>query len=929
MDTLRGTIKQTFISSNPTIETIISINDLWVITATIMVLSMQAGFLMLEAGSVRSKNTINVAQKNIADFIVCGCVFILIGAPIMFGAGESGWFGFGSLDITQTQVQISLMYQFAFCTTAATIISGAVSERMYFHVYLLLIVLISGIIYPFYGHLVWGNTILKNNPALLADLGFLDFAGSAVVHILGGSAALAAVLLIGPRKDLFDAEGKIQKLRGHSSVLSNFGTMILMFGWLGFNAGGASPSSDNFSQILLNTIVAMTFGGAAGLLYSVFYTKGKAHPKTTSTSILGGLVAITAGCAYVDHYGAIIIGFSGGLSAILLAYVLLHRFRIDDPVDAIAIHAGAGIIGTLLLVPFASDEFITGSRMQQFFIQLGGLSIAIIWAFGMTLMFLLVLRKFTTLRVTAHEEEIGLNIAEHDTTFDVNTVQELMNTPTYTDGATGLQSVHVMGEELGDNAPDSNQHLNLLSKAIGAAQFSKQEAEQAQSTIEMLATYDQLTGLYNRVSFRTNLAKYQDQQFALIYLDLDGFKAINDGFGHNMGDKVLCEIADRIIATVPRGSIVSRFGGDEFVICIPIEGPIFAPDDTKWQNNCSALVDRISQMIEIGNNELFVGASLGVALFPHDADNIDNLILKADMALFEAKAAGKAQWVQFKQKMEDQAHRRIELETDMRAGIERNEFYAQYQPQTCIKEMRLLGFEALMRWNHPVHGNISPMEFIPIAEQTGLITEISEKFILETCKSTVNWPLIKGKHCRLSINLSPVQFRRSNVPDMLRRIIKQSGIAPENLEVEVTESTLIENIEEVKAALELIRNMGIKIAVDDFGTGYSSLSYLQGFPLDRLKVDRSFVSNMENSQSALRVTKAIVDLGKSLELNVIAEGVETEEQRRLLEEFGCDEIQGYFFSPPVSLAKTLALITNANRQPSTTQEPELFVASNQ
>ncbi|MEM8838772.1 MAG: EAL domain-containing protein [Pseudomonadota bacterium] len=913
MEFLRDTVGSTPATPEPMVNVLTSVGNLWIVTATIMVLSMQAGFLMLEAGSTRSKNTINVAQKNIADFIICGCVFILIGVPLMFGAGQTGWFGFGGFDISETKIQLMILFQFAFCATAATIISGAVSERMRFRAYMLLTVLISGIVYPVFGHLVWGNAIIGSNPASLSDIGFLDFAGSTVVHVIGGSAALAAVLHIGPRKDLYDANGKLQTLRGHSSVLTNYGTMVLMFGWLGFNAGGAHPHSDNFSQILLNTVVAMTFGGATGLAISVLRGKGQTRPKTSTSAILGGLVAITAGCAYVDHYGAALIGMIGGLTAVFTASILLNRFGIDDPVDAIAVHGAAGIVGTVMVAPLAHEAFITGSRVEQFAIQLGGTGLAAIWAFATVLVFLWFLKRFVKLRVSAYEEEIGLNLSEHDDSFDTSTISELVGTDlssaSNTSEGSGLLSEHV-----GDGARDPNSQLNMLSKVVEGARLSKIRVEEAETTINRLSTQDHLTGLHNRTAFRQHLAESAAVELALIYLDLDGFKAINDGFGHSVGDEVLKQIAARLVALLPSDATVARFGGDEFVISLPLKAKAPAGEQQDWQINCSQIVQGASQVLRIGNLELFVGASLGVSLFPHHSGDLDGLILKADMALYEAKARGKGQWVVFNQDMEMKAQRRAELESDMRAGIDRGEFYAVFQPQVLLKESRLIGFEALMRWDHPVHGTIVPSEFIPIAEETGLIVEMSETFIQYACAVAVNWPLVKGQRCKLSVNLSPIQFSRSDVPAMLERVLESTGMDAGSLEIEVTESTLIDDVEETREKLEAIRAMGVKVAIDDFGTGYSSFNYLQGFPLDRLKIDRSFISELEDQESAQRITKAIVELGRSLGLTTIAEGVETEGQRRILEEFGCDEFQGYLSARPMSLAKTLTWIVNTERQ---------------
>ena len=889
------------------------VNDLWLVVATIMVFAMQAGFLMVEAGAVRSKNTISVAQKNIADFIACGCVFLLVGGPLMFGVGATGWFGWGGFDLGERGTVLPFLFHFAFCATAATIVSGAVAERMRFRAYLLLTILIGALVYPLFGRLAWGDALVAGNPVALADRGFLDFAGGTVVHVIGGAAALAAAILIGPRAGRFAHDGSVRPIRGHSSVLSNFGTMVLMFGWLGFNAGGAAPGSDLQATILLNTIVAMVFGGANGFVYGAMTSDGRIHPRSSTTGILGGLVAITSGCAFVDHHAAMLIGGAGGLAAVWLADELPRRFRIDDPVDAISVHLGAGVLGTVLIALFAARHHLVGSRLDQLAVQAGGAALAVAWAFGTTAVFLLAIGRWVPLRVSGHDERIGLNLAEHDAAFDAATSAALAREGHAAPAGGALAAsppVAVpdpLGETLGDGARGGEQ-IDALTDIVAGARAAQLRVRSAEARADDLATTDQLTGLLNRAAFRGALAAFGSRPFALVYLDLDGFKGVNDGFGHDVGDRALVEMAGRLREACPEGSAVSRFGGDEFVLAIPF-GPSAAGG---WADVCSRIVSDASEAIALDGVDLHLGASLGVAVFPDHSDDLDDLVLKADMALYEAKSSGKGRWVGFEPEMAERARRRTELEADMRAGLGGPQFHIHYQPQVCITTGRLRGFEALMRWDHPREGAVSPVEFIPAAERTGMIVELSENLIREACAVARDWPMVGGERCSLSVNISPVQFARSDVPAALERILHETGLDPTLLEIEVTESTLVESMESTKATLEAIRALGVRIAVDDFGTGYSSLSYLQGFPIDKLKVDRSFVRELESSASDQRIAKAIIDLGKSLGLSVIAEGVETEGQRRYLAGLECDEVQGFLFSPPVSPLGALDLIVKAN-----------------
>jgi ammonium transporter, Amt family len=1012
----------------------------WLLVATILVLFMQTGFLLLESGSVRSKNTINVSLKNVVDMIICGCAFLAVGASIMFGAGSTGWCGFGGFDLTNSDTQLRLLFQFAFCATAATIISGAVAERMTFNAYMILAAVMAVLIYPVFGHLVWGNALIPGNPSFLADMGFLDFSGSTVVHAIGGWASLAAVLAIGPRKDRFDSTGKIIPMPGHSSVLALSGLMILVLGWIGFNTGSAVPGTAVFSQIALNTVVALCFGGAAGMIYDMSVNKGRLRPRAIVSSILGGLVAITAGCAYVDHFSAMIIGATGGLTATIMADVLLKRFKLDDPVDAIACHGVTGLIGTLLVAVFALPEYlVNGSRLEQLIVQMTGSVIAFIWAFGITFAVLFVMKRLgMAIRVTAEEEEIGLNLSEHGEGFDIESLKELIAGEKTNSANSVLRMSQgeanildgIGGEAIDEtNGYDRNNAIGLLGKVVGKAKAIAEENEynierlndiekvgndwlfetdavmqvsrisekffktfgenargvvgrsyfdlltardtsveqhknqitrreafddlvfgvvgpdrverifsvsgipkfssdgrfegyrgrasdvtdkvKADEEIRFMALHDHLTGLKNRAAFDHfgNVVLKNNELVLIGTIDLDGFKNVNDTFGHQTGDSLLKLVATRISEHLGDDAIVSRFGGDEFVFAKPLKIENWQAD---MKTVSDGLVDWLCAPAVLDGLELFIGGSLGVAVYPDHHHTMSELLRLSDMALYEAKQMGRGQWVPFRQELEDRAKRRKRLETDMRAAIENREFFVEYQPQVSAEERKLKGFEALARWQHPEFGLIAPLEFIVIAEETGLIVELGEYVLREACQSAANWPLINGEACMISVNVSPVQFFKQDLVKLVSRVLADSALDPKRLEIEVTESALVKDPEDATRVLNDLRALGIRVAVDDFGTGYSSLSFLQQFPLDRLKVDRTFVKNLARGGNDYRIAQAIIQLGKSLGLNVIAEGVETQDQFETLAEINIDEIQGFLFSPPVSTAASLAMIIKAN-----------------
>ena len=395
-----------------------AIDTSWMIAATALVLMMQAGFLLLESGQVRTKNTISVAEKNIADLAVCGCIFFAFGFSLMFGSGQNGWFGFGGLNLSNKGPNhlADLVYQFAFCATAATIVSGIVAERIKFLGYILTTMLVAGCLYPIVGHWVWGNALIHENPAFLADLGFLDFAGATVVHSLGAWVGLAAALVIGPRMGRFNPDGSLNKISGHSSVFSLGGSLILLIGWLGFNGGSVSPSDPLLSVIIANTLVAACFGALGGILLGASIEKGLFRPGAAINGLLGGLVAITAGCAWVSLLDSAMMGVIGGIVAVGAAHTIPRVLRIDDPVDAIAIHGAAGAAGTIMVALFADPSvLVSGSRTSQAFIQFFGIALIFTTSFGGAYVLLSLINRAFPLRVSPEQERLGLNYSEHGT----------------------------------------------------------------------------------------------------------------------------------------------------------------------------------------------------------------------------------------------------------------------------------------------------------------------------------------------------------------------------------------------------------------------------------------------------------------------------------------------------------------------------------
>ncbi|MGF1502089.1 MAG: methyl-accepting chemotaxis protein [Paracoccaceae bacterium] len=436
---------------------------LWVLVAISLVGFMQIGFLLLECGFVRSKTTINVAQKNIIDFMLAFGLYWVFGYMLMFGPSVGGWFGFGldyvAVDRADSWEVLFFHFQAMFAGTAATIVSGAVSERMNFWGYVALAGIIGLVIYPVMGHWAWGGALIDGNPTLLGDLGFMDFAGATVVHSTGAWAALAAVLVIGPRIGRFRPDGTAVLIAGHNPVLSAAGALILMVGWLGFNGGSNLGIDFGISQIVTNTIIAGVFGGLACLLYGWAVDERVLRVDRALNGLIGGLVAVTAGCNVLGLQSAALVGLAGGLVAQYTNDLLLHRFKIDDVVGAIGVHGFAGAVGTILLALLAPAEALeAGSRGAQVLVQTAGVLACFVWAFGLTWLAMKALSSVISFRVDPEHEAMGLNTAEHGTTLGTGEVQQLL--------ARMLERGDAKGElvrvEPGDEAGELAELFNML-----------------------------------------------------------------------------------------------------------------------------------------------------------------------------------------------------------------------------------------------------------------------------------------------------------------------------------------------------------------------------------------------------------------------------------------------------------------------------------
>jgi diguanylate cyclase (GGDEF)-like protein/PAS domain S-box-containing protein len=442
------------------------------------------------------------------------------------------------------------------------------------------------------------------------------------------------------------------------------------------------------------------------------------------------------------------------------------------------------------------------------------------------------------------------------------------------------------------------------------------ERKRVEDQLRRNAFHDPLTGLPNRLLFTERLTQViarnrdkTDHLFAVLFLDLDRFKVINDSLGHLVGDQLLIAIARRLETCVKRTDLVARLGGDEFTILLDN-----IQNEAATHHVAERIHQELSRPFNLNGHEIFTTVSIGIALSSTDFEYTEDLLRGADIAMYRAKALGKACHEVFDTEMHNQAMLQMQLENDLRRAIEREEFVVYYQPIVSLTTGRLAGFEALVRWIHPERGVISPGDFIPIAEETGLILSMGHLILREACRQLSEWQKIYPQHRRLnmSVNLSSRQFSQRGTIELIRDVLRETGLSPACLKLEITETAIMENTESAMDTLLQLKSMGVQLSVDDFGTGYSSLGYLYRFPMDVLKIDRSFISRVDTDGEKLELVRTIITLAWNLGMDVIAEGVETTKQLAQLKMLKCEYGQGYLFSKPMSAADTDIFLTQSN-----------------
>lgn len=999
------------------------LDNFWVIVASVLVFLMQPGFMCLESGLTRSKNSINVAIKNLADFVFSAMGFWFLGFGLMFGLTSSGIIGTsGFMAKFEDNFHLSsfFLFQTMFCGTATTIFSGAVAERMRFSSYLIIAVLFSVFIYPVFGHWAWNGIESGSSTGWLGAAGFVDFAGSTVVHSVGGWLSLATLIVVGPRKGRFSSDGTPIEIHGSNLPLSVLGTLLLWIGWIGFNGGSTLSMDRSVPGIIVNTVMAGAAGSAFSLFAGFLY-KGISKTSYLINGSLGGLVAVTACCHCVTIPEAILIGaIAGGVS--LIVEELILYYGIDDAVGAVPVHLGCGIWGTLAVALFGDPVILdTGLTFYgQLLVQVEGVGSAFAVAFLVPIFIISRIDRIMPLRVSSESEEIGLNISEHGArteTADFLRIMQLQEetgdlslrvpvdpfTDTgviaarYNKVMAALQSVVANFQQLFDGSPQavistdlngiitrvnrgfertfgyradhitgshncdmvvpeemilemttirqtilsgksihretSRKHRSgklipvsllgfpiLINGMIDGIFYIYQDItdrKELEGQLYRKAFYDSLTGVPNRILFMERLGhavarqkRNGEFQFSVFMIDLDRFKWVNDTMGHSAGDTLLEQTAQRFLSCVRSVDTVARLGGDEFAVLL---------EDISDSKEIIAIARRIrnesARVFRIQDNDVYISSSIGIVLNTAIYGKPEDILRDADIAMYRAKGTGKSRYKVFSRKLHGITHDAMELENDLKKAVKQKELVLYYQPVICSESKKIKGCEALLRWMHPTRGMVLPADFISLAEETSLIIPIGEWVIKEACRQLKVWQTtVKGAHnMSVSVNISSRQFMHNDLELTIRNALDAVDLYPHFFVAELTESSVMEKPESVIGQLKRLKKTGIKVAIDDFGTGYSSLAYLKRFPLDFLKMDKSFAADINLDHENLAIAKAIITLAHNLKLKVVAGGIERIEELETLKGLHCDYVQGPFYSRPVTGEQMMQLIEKEGR----------------
>jgi ammonium transporter, Amt family len=992
-----------------------SFNQLWMLVCVLLMLTLQTGFLLINSGRVRAKNAVSVAHKNVAALAVAWISFALAGYMVMYGvAPPLVSHGLVSSSASSDAV-LPFLYQLGFCSVVASVIAGGVAERMSLRAFLCLTLFSSVIVFPLAGRWTWSEPGFNITAAWLSSLGFVDYSGATVVHVVAASIALASITVLGPREGRFDEGGVPVAVSSNNAVISLFGTMLLLMGWIGFVGGARLDSSGPISGAVFNTLVAGLSGALCAMAYGAKVDRGVYSPSRLTSGVIGGLVAVTASANTASTISALVIGSAGGLVAAFGATWLLVNRKVDDPVNVVASHGLAGALGTIAAAfSLGQGQTSIGFVLGHLIVQTVGVVFIAAFAYYATWAFLKALNHVVPLTITHEQELMGMNQSEHGEISSTTLLQrELDHVATIpasmvrefdtSAGDESSQLAHSLNKMVSAHKSatltlmrsearfadfallatdwlfetDHKLNLSYLSAARRTAEewsgwvgkpflnllrFRQETLEKLQNDFNLrkpivpleagfpladgttlvvelhglplfdsqgefigyrgtmnditvrraaeqravyLARHDELTGLANRRALAEDLAdmlkmaEVNGQALVVASMDMDGFKGVNDEYGHPFGDSLLRAMSQRLASAVRDKDRVYRMGGDEFVLVMPgfaIEnaGELATARGVEFQR-------MLSEPYRIEERTLDLGVSIGLAIFPVQGETGNDLLRMADQALYAAKAAGKGCVRAFEPSMDLKARASMSLAVDLKTAIQRQQLYLEYQPIVDSQSGQTVGFEALARWNHPSQGPIAPDVFVPIAEKSRLMVEVGRFVLDQACKFAAELSTQDGGSAlRVAVNVSPSQFTNSDLPAEVSAVLAKYRLSPTQLELEITEEVLIDNFDQINLQIAKLRSIGVSIAIDDFGSGQSSLRYLTKMPVDKLKIDRSFISQLGNDHRVNDVIKSIVTLGHRLGCLIVAEGVEENAQAALLRLWHCDQVQGFVFSRPKS-----------------------------
>ncbi len=848
-------------------------NLIWLVTCSILVMLMQAGFLCLETGLTRSKNSINVAVKNLADLGISVLTFWVLGFGLMFGASEAGWFGrdlfvadLGSLGSAST---VFFLFQALFCGTAVTIMSGAVAGRLRFVWYLGLSVVLTALVYPLFGHWVW------NSGGWLARAGFVDFAGGTVVHSVGGWAGLAIILILGPRSGRFGSDDPAQ-VTGSNLSFATLGALLLWVGWVGFNGGSLMRYDEQAASVITNT----TMAGAAGLVtaLAVYWRRDRVVKVTAPINgLLAGLVSVTASANVVSTRDAVLLGAVGALVCLAVESALERR-KVDDAVGAVPVHLGAGMWGTIAVAFFGDREALgTGLSLGgQLAVQVLGVAVAGLWTFGLVYMVARILNRRWPLRVSADDELVGLNVSEHGATSDLVDLFRTMEAQVGLDNLDSRMPEHAQTE-----AGQIGRQYNRILDALSASQRELDYTDR-------VASSDPLTDTLNRRGLMAALDALDGRAVSVLMFDVVGFGSINGSLGYSVGDEVLIQSAMRLQERLGDQWTFGRWGGDEFVAIT--EG--FPEIDT-------SLVSRVVCSLPLGGQ---VGISIRVgALRALAGLDSEEVIRRATYALDESKRSGLA-IVEFDHELAGRYVRGRELASQLDGSLPDSRIVP--VGQTLFSDGQLVGVELLARWRNDDGSIEPPASFLRILMEHGLMTALDrhmiEAAIIFACgfdPSARPW---------ISVNVSAPSLAVIGFVEEVEDLLIRYDADPSSLVIEITETEQVAMSNDWLEGARKVRELGVGLAIDDLGSGYSSIERMGRLPITHVKFDRSLVAASDGPIGG--VMQSVVDYARQAGIVTVAEGIETDAEHESVQAFGVDVMQGFLFSRPVALSDVTAAV---------------------